>query len=274
MRLGCRCRNASDKDTGRVLVLRKYRRNHGLSRAAVATILDLDLDTYDLLETGAPLQQSLLLRLGLNDPLSRFWSKVDVTGECWVWTGWMKKSSPRFRVNGRADETPVQGTRYAYETLIGPVPVGKVLARRCRMNRCVNPAHMAVVSHKAPSRLRSSFSGAVSSHCVRGHEWVPENMLFQKNGTARCKTCQRESQARSDAKARRREECFAQTFVVDAVWVPNVWEISVRGVGVVTRARNKNLIVPAARQAIADHYEIPGQHQDRIQVRVVHPVLT
>jgi hypothetical protein len=74
----------------------------------------------------------------------RFWSKVQTTPTCWIWTGSRNPNgygilSIAKPAGGR---TTVGAHRVAYELLVGPI--AHELDHLCRVRHCVNPAHMEV----------------------------------------------------------------------------------------------------------------------------------
>lgn len=73
----------------------------------------------------------------------RFWSKVRVTHECWLWiAGLDHYGYGQFHL----DRKVVKAHRLAYELVIGPIPVGLDIDHVCRVRRCVNPWHMELVT--------------------------------------------------------------------------------------------------------------------------------
>lgn len=72
----------------------------------------------------------------------RFWSKVDKSGECWIWTGGKRNGYGFFNVR----PTTIGAHRFAYIEANGPVPEGLVIDHRCRVKLCVNPKHLQAVT--------------------------------------------------------------------------------------------------------------------------------
>jgi hypothetical protein len=78
-------------------------------------------------------------------PEERFWAKVDANGVCWEWlAGKLPTGYGSFRVNGKS----LYAHRFAWETLMGPIPAGLVLDHLCRNPSCVNPDHLEPVTDK------------------------------------------------------------------------------------------------------------------------------
>lgn len=91
----------------------------------------------------------------------RFVDKVRVLAtDCWEWTArgtGRGQAYGAFWFNGRSG----LAHRYAYETLIGPVPAGLELDHLCRFQRCVNPAHLEPVTPSVNiQRMHAAKKGA------------------------------------------------------------------------------------------------------------------
>lgn len=122
----------------------------------------------------------------------RFWEKVDKSGECWLWTA--AKS-----VGGYGQFWPASRVRryahcYAYELLVGPIPEGLQIDHLCRVRLCVNPDHLEAVTQQENNRRSNSNSAinARKTHCIRGHEFTPENTYRSSKGRT-CRTCHKTS---------------------------------------------------------------------------------
>lgn len=116
-----------------------------------------------------------------------FWARVDADADCWIWTGTLDRDGyGQFNLNGRK----VRAHRGAFEALVGLVPPGLVLDHLCRVRACVNPDHLEPVTNA--ENIRRGFK-ALARHCLRGHEYTPENTLIHRrpDGSPRrqCRRC-------------------------------------------------------------------------------------
>ena len=77
----------------------------------------------------------------------RFWSKVNKTPTCWLWTGATRKNKAQFAIDG----TTISASKYAYFLVTGKFQEEPVSLRNdCGNSICVNPAHRA--SRQDPNR--------------------------------------------------------------------------------------------------------------------------
>lgn len=73
----------------------------------------------------------------------RFWTFVQRTETCWLWTGSLDWSGyGHFWRSG----TLMLAHRWAYEHFTGEVPKGYQIDHLCRVRHCVNPSHLEAVT--------------------------------------------------------------------------------------------------------------------------------
>lgn len=112
-------------------------------------------------------------------------------GPCWVWTG---AKNPRGYGNIGYQGKTYKAHRFVYERLVGPIPEGMTLDHLCFNSLCVNPEHLEPCTNAENNRRGTSLSAmrARQTHCVRGHEFTPDNTYIRPGrGGRRCKTCDR-----------------------------------------------------------------------------------
>lgn len=71
----------------------------------------------------------------------RFWSYVDMSGNCWLWTKAIKP-------NGYGSFSPHNKSksahRAAWEFIFGPIPKGLCVCHVCNNKQCVRPSHLYI----------------------------------------------------------------------------------------------------------------------------------
>lgn len=126
-------------------------------------------------------------------------------GGCVLWTGTVNRGYGRVFVTRKSTRMV---HRITFEEFVGPIPEGMELdhvchtrdsscpgGSNCLHRRCVNPAHLEVVTSEENNRRSKSFSAlnAVKTECAQGHPYTPENTYWRTvaGGTQRrlCKTC-------------------------------------------------------------------------------------
>ena len=113
------------------------------------------------------------LRDGLGDLAERFMTKVDFSGECWVWTAADNGVGyGRFRVTDSSGGRSVYAHRLAFSAIHGDIATGMQVDHRCHNRACVRPAHLELVSQQ----VNGSRRGGAAKHSktgVRGvHGWT------------------------------------------------------------------------------------------------------
>ena len=97
--------------------------------------------------------------------------------------------------------------RYILEKTEGlKIPAGMHIDHLCRNPKCINPAHLEIVTPKE-NTLRGIGPTAVNSrktHCIHGHEFSKENTFYKKTDNARvCRACRRKSSNAYNERLRR-----------------------------------------------------------------------
>lgn len=138
----------------------------------------------------------------------RFWAKVLKTDTCWLWQGANK--GPGKYGHLKFQDITTSAHRVAWILTYGPIPDDILVCHDCPDGDnplCVNPAHLwlgthadnaqdmvAKGRHKTLSGPASPMYGKRQTHCNKGHEMTPENVVWTDHGRARrCKTCYMET---------------------------------------------------------------------------------
>lgn len=115
---------------------------------------------------------------------------------CLIWQGYGTRNGyGQFSLNGRN----AMAHRVAYEIFVGPIPEGLQTDHLCRMRRCVNPAHLELVTQS--ENLRRG-TWPPKRHCRNGHVYTPETTGVSGRGYRRCLICYRANRRRGNQRAR------------------------------------------------------------------------
>lgn len=124
---------------------------------------------------------------------ARFFGRVRMEGECWVWTALRNKAGYGiFEYAGRPIKSKL-AHRWSYHTFVGPIPEGLQVHHECVNPSCVNPAHLRAVTamENSYASMTATKKRAMRTHCKWGHEYTPENTYRDKKNRRYCRECHR-----------------------------------------------------------------------------------
>lgn len=121
-------------------------------------------------------------------------SVVDEAG-CWIFQG--RRTAEGYGYISR-DGRLGSAHRVAYEAWFGSIPEGFQVDHLCGNPSCVCPNHLEAVTQRenwersnSPTRVNRD-----RTHCIRGHEFTPENTYRRSSGGRSCRICGADSQRR------------------------------------------------------------------------------
>lgn len=134
----------------------------------------------------------------LNGPrVDKFMAKVSkVESGCWEWTGCLSDTGYGSFWNGVKVAGAHQWAFEHFNNLV--IPDGMEPDHLCRNRKCVNPAHLELVTRHVnimrgdgpeAARLRQSSK----THCPHGHPYDEKNTYRDPRGYRVCRICRRES---------------------------------------------------------------------------------
>ena len=105
----------------------------------------------------------------------RFWSKVDKSGECWVWVASCYPAGYGKFWDG---EKLVLAHRLSYEWANGDIPEAMQADHRCHTRNCVRPDHLRLVTNAQNGQnRRGAQSNSVTG--TRGVSWHKRARKYQ-----------------------------------------------------------------------------------------------
>lgn len=139
--------------------------------------------------------------------VTRFWSKVQKSSElnaCWLWQAAVFSNGYGHFV---VQEKTCLAHRVAWELENGKIPEGMVIMHICDTPGCVRLSHLRLGTYTDNSNdmvqkgrnnpkygVEHPGYGKLKTHCNKGHELIPDNVIFTNHGKSRrCLICYRAS---------------------------------------------------------------------------------
>lgn len=118
---------------------------------------------------------------------TRFWSKVEITDNCWIWKGGKVPDGYGCFWNS---EKNVGAHRFSYQIFYGEIPKDLVINHKCRNRCCVNPYHLELTTNKQNILLGIGITAVNKNkeYCKRGHKLDEENIYAMRKNRD-CKIC-------------------------------------------------------------------------------------
>jgi hypothetical protein len=115
-------------------------------------------------------------------------------GECWPWLGAKNDGGYGMIGAGGKHGGMLRAHRVMWEMERGPIPAGLECDHLCRNRACVNPRHLALVTHRT-NTLRGAAPTALNArktHCPAGHPYDEANTYHAPvTGWRQCRICRR-----------------------------------------------------------------------------------
>lgn len=121
----------------------------------------------------------------------KYSKKINKTETCWLWLGHINKDGYG-RFNGK-DMPSGYVHRAMFYWANGYLPIApNIVGHLCEVRNCLNPEHLAEQSQKENVR---QYTDRITE-CPKGHEYNEKNTYIRKNGSRKCRECNRLNEQR------------------------------------------------------------------------------
>lgn len=156
-----------------------------------AALRELRARTKDVPRLIPPMSQKLLTRIFAKIAKS---PEMFNGSHCWNWQGYISPVTG-YGFASSGVNLHISAHRFVYQVIVEPIPDHLHCDHLCRNKRCVNPAHIEVVTPRV-NVLRSTNKSAINArktHCPQGHEYTESNTYQRQtkngHGARVCREC-------------------------------------------------------------------------------------